>query len=1205
MTTRLEEAMAFHRAGRLDDAERAYAAVVAHEPTNAKAHLLLSGVLQERGRPADAERSARDAVRLAPNDPIVQYNLGEVLRQQGKLEPAIAALRTATTLSPTLVEGHINLGIALQAAGRFEDAIASYRAALAVRQDCPEANLNLGVAFQQQRRLPEAIDAYQAALKSRPDYVPARYSLGVARFEQGDLDAAEAEFRQALSLQPDHEPSRNYLAYTLQVLGRYGEAAALYRRAAAQGANAANAARFLALASVYDPDADIDARYDAQRQAEDRFARPLYAHQPRPVNLPDPERRLRIGYLTSDFKDHPVARNMELLLAARDRGRFEVVAYADIDKPDGMTQRLQSLVDGWRAIEGLGDEQVAAQIRADGVDILVLLANHFDRNRPLVAAYRPAPVQISFHDLITSGLEAVDYFIADRVTRRPHAQEKFTERVIRLPSLYAHPPIEAPEPGPPPCASRGYVTFGSFNNPAKVNDRVLALWARVLREVPASRLALKFRNWFAAPSLQARIRAAFAAEGVNADRLRIDSEAEPRGYHLARYADIDIALDPFPFSGSTTTFEALWMGLPVITLAGETVAARWSASMLHALKFDELIADTPERYIAIARELAADGARIARFRASLRRRVADSPLCNGPLRARQIERVYRAVWRRWCARQPQQAGGEALARAAAALEAGRLDEAVASFLETLDRNPEQPAALYGLGIALGRQRNFAAAVDAFRGAVALRPEVAEMHGNLGAMLRSNGQFDAAELSLREALRLNPDLAPGHANFGLMLFDQGRIPEAIAAYDRGLQRNPGYQPLWRNRIATVLYDPARDETAHRDLLRRYEAQFAAPVYAQARPADRPVDPERRLRVGYVSSDLIDHPVARNLRPVLEHRDREKFELVAYAEVAKPDAMTGHLKGTFDLWRTTVGWSEEQLASQIRADGIDILVCLAGRLDYVRPLLAAYRSAPVQVSFHDPGTSGLTAFDYLIADRVLVPPRSPEWFSERVVRLPWFYVHAPLDDAPPLVAPPCAANGYITFGSFNNPAKVNGEVLRLWTRILREVPRSRLVLKFRDWFQAPGLRTRLRSHCIAQGVDPTRLELGGENEPTANHLVRYNRIDIALDPFPFTGATTTFEALWMGVPVVTLCGAYMAGRWGTSILRTVGLDELIARTPDEYAEIAQRLANYPSRLAEQRASSRQRVADSPLCDGRGRARQVERLYRAMWRRWCARR
>jgi predicted O-linked N-acetylglucosamine transferase (SPINDLY family) len=258
----------------------------------------------------------------------------------------------------------------------------------------------------------------------------------------------------------------------------------------------------------------------------------------------------------------------------------------------------------------------------------------------------------------------------------------------------------------------------------------------------------------------------------------------------------------------------------------------------------------------------------------------------------------------------------------------------------------------------------------------------------------------------------------------------------------------------------------------------------------------------------------------------------------------------------------------------------------------------------VSFHDPGTSGLTAFDYLIADPVLVPRRPAEWFSERVVRLPWFYVHPPLDDAPPLVAPPCRANGIVTFGSFSNPAKVNDEVLRLWTRILREVPGSRLVLKFRDWFQAPGLRARLRSHCIAQGVDPSRLELGGENETTANHLVRYNRIDVALDPFPFAGATTTFEALWMGVPVVTLCGAYMAGRWGASMLHAAGLGELIAHTPDEYAVVAQRLASAPERLAELRSTLRQRVARSPLCDGKGRARQVERLYRAMWRRWCAR-
>jgi predicted O-linked N-acetylglucosamine transferase (SPINDLY family) len=326
------------------------------------------------------------------------------------------------------------------------------------------------------------------------------------------------------------------------------------------------------------------------------------------------------------------------------------VAYADVSAPDAMTARFQTAVDAWCPIAGLSDEDVAAKIRADRIDIVVVLAAHFDRNRPLVCAYRPAPIQISFHDLLTTGLEAVDYFIADRTVFPKGAVERFTERVIRLPSIYVHAPLaEVPVP-PPPAAAAGLVTFGSFNNPAKINDQVLALWAKVLAAAPGSRLLLKFRNWFLVPSLQARIGAALRGFGVDPSRIQFDGAPDQTAGHLARYGRIDIALDTFPFSGSTTTFEALWMGVPVITLTGATVASRWSASILHTLKLEEFVADTPERYVGAAAALAGDSARLAGLRSTLRERICRSPLVDGGLRARQIERVYRAVWRRWCAR---------------------------------------------------------------------------------------------------------------------------------------------------------------------------------------------------------------------------------------------------------------------------------------------------------------------------------------------------------------------------------------------------------------------------------------------------------------------------------------------------------------------------------------------------------------------------
>jgi len=400
---------------------------------------------------------------------------------------------------------------------------------------------------------------------------------------------------------------------------------------------------------------------------------------------------------------------------------------------------------------------------------------------------------------------------------------------------------------------------------------------------------------------------------------------------------------------------------------------------------------------------------------------------------------------------------------------------------------------------------------------------------------------------------------------------------------------------------MLYDPALDEGARWEIAEGFETVYAAPIYERPAAAFANAREEgRRLRVGYVSSDLYEHPVGRNLELVLGHRDRERFAVTCYADVARPDGMTERLRAAVDHWHPIVGLSDEQVAGLVRGDGIDVLVILAGRFDRNRPLVAAYRAAPVQVSFHDPGTSGLKAMNYLIADPVLVPKGTKERFSERVVRLPSFYVHAPLG-GPEVGALPLSGHGHVTFGSFNNPAKVNEEVLRVWGEVLRAVPGSRLKLKFKNWFGNAGLRDRVLA---GLGVEGSRVEFVAGEASREEHLRLYNEVDVALDPFPFTGSTTTFEALWMGVPVVTLLGERMAGRWSASMLTAVKLPELIACDAGEYVAKVAGLAADTNRLADLRRTLRRRVAASPLCDGRGKARQVERLYRALWRRWCRR-
>ncbi|MBC7907745.1 MAG: hypothetical protein H7Y60_13515 [Rhodospirillaceae bacterium] len=428
----------------------------------------------------------------------------------------------------------------------------------------------------------------------------------------------------------------------LRDLGHPAQAAALYRRALAADPAHVEAHRNLLLSLLFSPESHNAERFAEHRRFAENFApAAVAAHD----NCPDPHRRLRIGYLSCHFAGNPVGRAVEPLFTHCDRKAFAPFCYAELDRPDGLSARFRSLAEGWRAIDGLSDAQVTQAIRDDGIDILVCLAGHLDRNRPLVAAYRPAPIQISYHDAATSGLDAMDYLLTDGVLSPRDVSERFTERLIRLPVLaYMAPPAGAPE-----CGTRaaGPLMFGCFNAPAKLSPPTLEAWAALLHRVPHSRLLLRFRDAFADPALRRQLHDFFAGRGIGADRLDLRGDCGA-DHPLAIYREVDITLDPHPFSGSTVTFESLWMGVPVVSWPGDAMVGRWSAALLGAVGLRDLIASGAEDYVARAAALAAQSERRDALRADLRPRIAASSLCDGPAKTRQIERLYRAFWRRWC-----------------------------------------------------------------------------------------------------------------------------------------------------------------------------------------------------------------------------------------------------------------------------------------------------------------------------------------------------------------------------------------------------------------------------------------------------------------------------------------------------------------------------------------------------------------------------
>lgn len=639
-----------HQVGRNDDALALMQRAARLSPRNPVYHSNLAEVYRAMGSADAAIQSYREALRLNPSDPGAHFNLANMLAGEGKLGDAIEHFRHALSLRPDYADAYNNLAHAYGMLGRYEEAISCLQAVLKRDPGRADANNNLGIALEEQGKSKLALEYFQAAVRLKPDYAEAYSNLGNAYRDLGDLDEAEKNYRRALALNPDLAEACNNLGGVLGGRGMIAEALEIYLRALEIKPDYLDANRAYLTTWLYRPDATAEESFEQHAAFAARFCAALREIDRPFSNRRDANKKLRIGYVSSDFRNHPVGRNIMPLIAQHDRSKFEVYLYGNVKRLDGITEWFKSKAEAWRSIAGMTDQAAAEMIRRDEIDILVLLAGRFDDNRPLITAYRAAPVQVSFHDPATSGLKAMDYLITDLALSPRETREQFTERLVHLPTFYLHAPlINVPDVSPLPAREKGYVTFGSFNNLAKVNEQVVALWSRVLHAVPGSRLVLKYQNIFGNESVRRRYLDLFIAHGIEAQRLDLASASDTGEQHLARYAAIDIALDPFPFTGSTTTFEALWMGAPVITLPRETMVSRWSMAMLKKAGLHELIARNEDEYVAIAQRLAGDLDHLAQLRATLRERVAKSPLCDEVARSRQIERAYRWMWGKWCA----------------------------------------------------------------------------------------------------------------------------------------------------------------------------------------------------------------------------------------------------------------------------------------------------------------------------------------------------------------------------------------------------------------------------------------------------------------------------------------------------------------------------------------------------------------------------
>jgi predicted O-linked N-acetylglucosamine transferase (SPINDLY family) len=676
--------------GRMEEALNCYQKALVLDGRFALAHCNLGKTLARLGRMPEAIASLRRAVKLEPGNVDALFNLGQVYFSENRFEEAIPAYRRVIASQPSHGAAHVGLGLCLHHLARYEEALECGRKAAEVNPRDPAAPFNMGRALEQLKKTDQAIGCYMRAVELQPDFSAAMHELTSALLTTGrfkdaivyldrllesepenpvvlinlahafkgleDYDEAVAHFHKALEIKPDFGPAYDGLGDMFLRLGRVGEAIDCRRGALESTSDhegALLAAQSLVMNLLYHTDSSPEGILTEHRRLDERFGQPCFREGQGQVhgNRVDPARRLRIGYVSGDFNNHVVSYFIEPVIEHHDRGQVEVFCYYVGEIKDAVTDRFAARADQFVFCAGLSDERLSERIRADRIDILVDLSGHTS-DRIFVFARKPAPVQVSYLGYpATTGLSAMDYRLTHSDVDPDGYEGHCSETLVRLPeTLWCYrPKAGLPEVTELPALRRGYVTFASLNFYAKVSAPALALWARVLNAVPGSRLMMtSVPRGSATETLHAR----FAEHGIGAERLLINNKL-PDDEFSALFAGIDIALDPFPYNGTTTTCDCLWQGVPVVTLTGNSAVSRSGHALLSTVGLGHLAATSPEDYVATAVRLASDLDALAGLRRELRARMQSSPLRDEVRFTRHLEGVYRELWRTWCAKQPR------------------------------------------------------------------------------------------------------------------------------------------------------------------------------------------------------------------------------------------------------------------------------------------------------------------------------------------------------------------------------------------------------------------------------------------------------------------------------------------------------------------------------------------------------------------------
>jgi predicted O-linked N-acetylglucosamine transferase (SPINDLY family) len=1235
--------------GKSDEAMSIYEKLIVVDTNKFAAYNNLALLYEKKGRKHEAEELYQHALEVKPDYIDALTNLGRLLRELGRFGDAETHYRKAISYQPEHAATYNSLAILLQQQGDLVQAEYLYKKAIQLDELQKDTHINLGVLYYHQKRFAEAEQVFLRVLELDPEYMPAISNMAALMQFQGKSSSADDWIKKGLSIQTDYLGLHVSNALNCLDKGLIKQAIESCFKILSINKDSLNACSTLLFSMNYDADYSA-ADYLQQAQVfSDMVAQQAEIKYSTWYCEPNPQ-KLRVGIVSGDLLQHPVGYFLQNCLKHLAGKNIELWAYANQNAEDALTEQVKPYFTQWRSIQGLSDKVVAETILADGIHILLDLSGHTAGTRLPVFGYKPAPVQASWLGYFAStGLVEMDYFLADEVSVPLTHQEHFVEKIIYLPDtrLCFTAPTTEIAVSSLPALNKGYITFASFQNRAKISDDVLALWAQVMQALPESRLRWQCKS-FNDASLCAEIKQRMADAGIDITRVSLLANVTRDAYFAAHY-DVDIILDSFPYTGGTTTCEALWMGVPTLTLAGESLIARQGASLLSAAGLNEWIADSPAQFVAKAVQFASDFNALSQLRNQLRAQVLASPLFDGE---RFAQNMQQALWQMW---QAQCYGVEAfvkpnelkhkdtkpvdtsikdrmkevdrLFRSAQTFvaklqfaeavkcyqqalelapynvvlhnnygnvlrELGRLDEALAEYHQIITLNPKDEGVYNNIALVHMQRQQYVEAERYCQQALSLNPKLVQAYNNLGGIYKYMGRLAEAQKAFLQAIALQPDYAEAYSNLGSVYKDQGHLYEADDSYQHALQLNPHNVAAFSNLLFSKNY-LAQDGFAYRALAEEYGAlvQQQASAFSSWQHDTQ----AQCLRVGLVSGDLRSHAVAFFLENMLQHLDLTQIELFAYVTDSQQDQVSLRLQPYFSAWKSLLGLNDAEAAQLIQQDGVHVLIDLAGHSAGGRLPVFAYKPAPVQVSWLGYfASTGVAEMDYFLADPVSVPVANQAHFVEKIYYLPDTRLCFTAPDIAMDVADlPALQRGFVTFGCFQNRAKVSDEVLALWAEVMQAVPNSRLRWQCHAFSDA-AMKEDIRQRMAQFGVQPSRLSLCSAVSRQA-YFAEHAEVDMILDSFPFTGGTTTCEALWLGVPTLTLLGDTLIARQGASLLQAAGLPDWIVESKAAFVQKAQAYCRDLPALAALRQNLRQQVLTSRLFDGE---RFAQHWQEALW-------